>query len=71
VLGGWAGVALGAHLLPAIRRAAAAHALRQPFAQASIELCRLGVDAVALGAATLPIARLLTAGGIREPSKIH
>lgn len=67
VLGGWAGIALGAHLLPAIRRAAAAHALRQPFAQASIELCRLGVDAVALGAATLPIARLLTAGGVREP----
>jgi predicted NBD/HSP70 family sugar kinase len=62
VLGGWAGVALGAHLLPAIREAAAAHALRQPFAQASIELCTLGVDAVALGAATLPIARLLIAG---------
>jgi predicted NBD/HSP70 family sugar kinase len=65
VLGGWAGVALGAELLPAIRRAAAAHALRQPFQQASIELCKLGVDAVALGAATLPIARLLAAGGMR------
>ena len=63
VLGGWAGIALGTHLLPAIRSAAADHALRQPYAQASIELCRLGVDAVALGAATLPIARLLTAGG--------
>jgi len=66
VLGGWAGVALGAHLLPAIREAAAAQALRQPYQQATIELCRLGVDAVALGAATLPIARLLAAGGIRE-----
>ena len=64
VLGGWAGVALGAKL-PAIRQAAAAHALRQPFQQASIELCELGVDAVALGAATLPIARLLAAGGVR------
>ena len=64
VLGGWAGVALGARLLPAIRAAAAAHALRQPYQQASIELCRLGVDAVALGAATLPIARLLTTGGV-------
>jgi len=62
VLGGWAGVALGAKLLPAIRQAAAAHALSQPFQQASIELCELGVDAVALGAATLPIARLLAAG---------
>ena len=65
VLGGWAGVALGAALLPAIRQAAAAHALRQPFQQASIELCKLGMDAVALGAATLPIARLLAAGGVR------
>lgn len=66
VLGGWAGVALGARLLPAIRQAAAAQALRQPYLQASIELCRLGVDAVALGAATLPIARLLAAGGLRD-----
>jgi predicted NBD/HSP70 family sugar kinase len=66
VIGGWAGVALGAKQLPAIRRGAAAHALRQPFQQASIELCELGGDAVALGAATLPIARLLAAGGIRD-----
>jgi predicted NBD/HSP70 family sugar kinase len=66
VLGGWAGVAIGAELLPAIRQGAAAHALRQPFQQASIELCKLGVDAVALGAATLPIARLLAAGGVRS-----
>jgi predicted NBD/HSP70 family sugar kinase len=66
VLGGWAGVALGAELLPAIRQAAAAHALRQPFEQASIEPCKLGVDAVALGAATLPIAQLLAAGGERR-----
>ena len=65
VLGGWAGVAIGAKQLPAIRRGAAAYALRQPFQQASIELCELGGDAVALGAATLPIARLLAAGGMR------
>jgi predicted NBD/HSP70 family sugar kinase len=66
VLGGWAGVALGGELLPAIRKAAAVHSLRQPFEQASIEPCKLGVDAVALGAATLPIARLLDAGGMRR-----
>lgn len=64
VIGGWAGIVLGAHLLPAIRTAAAAHALRLPYQQASIELCQLGVDAVALGAATLPIARLLSNGGV-------
>ncbi|TQS42606.1 ROK family transcriptional regulator [Cryptosporangium phraense] len=65
VIGGWAGIALGG-LLPEIRKAAAAQAMRRPFAQTSIELCRLGTDAVALGAATLPVARLLEAGGIRE-----
>ncbi|WP_416906087.1 ROK family transcriptional regulator [Micromonospora echinospora] len=64
VLGGWAAMALG-DLLPAVREAAGRQALRQPYEQASIELCRLGVDAVALGAATLPIARLLAAGGVR------
>ncbi|MEU7924092.1 ROK family transcriptional regulator [Micromonospora sp. NPDC049801] len=63
VLGGWAAMALG-DLLPAVREAAGRQALRQPYEQASIELCRLGVDAVALGAATLPIARFLTAGGV-------
>jgi len=65
VLGGWAGLALGARLLPAIRAAAAAQALHKPFEQASIELGQLGVDAVALGAATLPVAQLLAAGGVR------
>jgi predicted NBD/HSP70 family sugar kinase len=67
VLGGWAGLALGERLLPEIRHAAAAHALRQPYAQTTIELCRLGPDAVSVGAATLPVARLLGNGGIRKP----
>jgi predicted NBD/HSP70 family sugar kinase len=64
VLGGWTALAL-AGLLPRIRESACRHALRQPFVQARIELGRLGLDAVALGAATLPIARLLTEGGRR------
>jgi predicted NBD/HSP70 family sugar kinase len=65
VLGGWAGIALGPRLLPAIRETAAERTLRRPFAVAPIELCRLGPDAVALGAATLPVARLFSAGGTR------
>jgi predicted NBD/HSP70 family sugar kinase len=65
ILGGWAGLALGGRLLDQIRAAAAEHALRTPFEQASIELCRLGPDAVALGAATLPLARLIANGGRR------
>jgi predicted NBD/HSP70 family sugar kinase len=64
VLGGWAGLALGGNLLPRIRAATQEHALRQPYAQTSIELCELGPDAVAMGAATLPVADLLGNGGI-------
>ena len=67
ILGGWAGLALGARLLPEIRESAMAHALRQPAGQVAIELCQLGPDAVALGAATLPVARLLADSG-RRPS---
>jgi predicted NBD/HSP70 family sugar kinase len=62
ILGGWAGLALGHRLLPAIRAAAAGHALRAPFAGTRIELCELGPDAVARGAAILPLERLLSAG---------
>ncbi|HEU4426752.1 MAG TPA: ROK family protein [Pilimelia sp.] len=62
VLGGWAGLALGSRLLPQIRAAAAAQALAHPYRQTSIELCQLGPDAVAVGAATLPVAALLARG---------
>ncbi|TCO34140.1 putative NBD/HSP70 family sugar kinase [Kribbella steppae] len=63
VLGGWAGLLLGERYLPRLREAVGEHALRQPYAQVSIELCELGRDAVALGAATLPVLRLLRDGG--------
>ncbi len=63
VLGGWAGLALGGAMLPRIRQAAAAQALRHPLEQTTIEMCQLGPDAVAFGAATLPIAALLSRGG--------
>lgn len=66
VLGGWAGTALGSRWLPEIRAAAAEHALKRPYSQASITLCELGPDAVALGAATLPVAQLLADGGMRR-----
>ena len=60
IIGGWAGLLLGERMLPAIAAAAREHALRYPFAQTTIELGRLGPDAVALGAATLPIEALLS-----------
>jgi predicted NBD/HSP70 family sugar kinase len=62
VLGGWAGLTVGRVLLARIRQAAAAHALRHPYGQTSIELGQLGADAVAIGAATLPVAALLEQG---------
>ena len=64
VLGGRAGLALGERFLPDIRAAAARNALRQPYSKTRIDLCQLGPDAIAMGAATLPIARLLTDGGL-------
>ena len=59
ILAGWAGLLLGGPLLPAIRDAARRHSLRQPFAATSIELGRLGPEALTLGAATLPVERFL------------
>ncbi len=70
VVGGDTGSVFGARFLPEIRAAAARHALRRPYAQTSITVCELGTDAVAMGAATLPIAQLLAEGGmidIAEP----
>ncbi|MGW1341210.1 ROK family transcriptional regulator [Kribbella sp. NPDC002412] len=64
VLGGWAGLLLGERYLDDLRSAVGQHALRQPYSQVSIELCELGRDAVALGAATLPVLRLLRDGGV-------
>lgn len=62
VLGGWAGLLLGARLLPAVRESARRHSLRHPFAAASIELGQLGPEAVAFGAATLPMEDFLNGG---------
>lgn len=59
IVGGWAGLLLGDQMLPAIRAAARQHSLRHPFDETFVELGRLGPDAVALGAATLPVERFL------------
>jgi predicted NBD/HSP70 family sugar kinase len=59
ILGGWAGLLLGRRLLPAIRESARRHSLRHPFAATSLELGQLGPEAVALGAATLPVEAFL------------
>ena len=64
VLGGPAGLALGERFLPDIRAAAARNALRHPYSQTRSICASSDPDAVAMGAATLPIARLLADGGL-------
>lgn len=69
VVGGWLGRALSDALLPRIIEAGRTHALRLPFSGVQIVKAELGQDAVALGGATLPIARLLNAGATTQPTR--
>jgi len=63
IVGGWAGLLLGARLLPEIRESAKQHSLRHLFAATSIGLGQLGPGAVARGAATLPMEMFLNRSG--------
>ncbi|MET9075088.1 ROK family transcriptional regulator [Streptomyces sp. NPDC004232] len=68
IVGGWAGLQLGTRFLPAVRRHAATYALRHPADRVTIDLGRLGPDAVTVGAAILPLADFFASGGRRpEP----
>ncbi|GAA3865412.1 ROK family protein [Streptomyces sp. NPDC003631] len=69
LIGGWAGLQLGARFLAAVRRYATSYALRYPAERVSIDLGRLGPDAVTVGAAILPLADFFARGGRRaEPA---
>ena len=63
ILGGWAGLLLGRRLLPAISESARKNSLRHLFAATSLELGQLGPEAVALGAASLPVEAFLNGSG--------
>ncbi|WIY05426.1 ROK family transcriptional regulator [Amycolatopsis mongoliensis] len=63
VLSGSAGAIMGPAILPAVRDAVSRHALDYLAERTEVVLGRLGPEAVALGAATLPIAQLLATGG--------
>ncbi|MFF7792819.1 ROK family protein [Streptomyces sp. NPDC007991] len=65
LIGGWAGLQLGTRFLPAVRRHAASYALGHPAERVSIDLGKLGPDAVTVGAATLPLADFFARGGRR------
>jgi predicted NBD/HSP70 family sugar kinase len=68
VLAGWVAESIGPLILPAVRAAARRHALPYLYTQLQIQLGELGTDAVALGAATLPVVRILAGG---EPQPAH
>ncbi|NEB02664.1 ROK family transcriptional regulator [Streptomyces sp. SID13726] len=67
IVGGWAGLQLGARFLTAVRRHATSYALRYPAQKVTVDLGRLGPDAVTVGAAILPLADFFARGG-RRPS---
>jgi predicted NBD/HSP70 family sugar kinase len=68
VLSGWAGLVIGPVILPTVLEAAEKHALSYLYGRTQIMVGRLGQEAVAMGAATLPVSRLLAAGG--EPAVV-
>ncbi|MET8827199.1 ROK family protein [Streptomyces sp. NPDC004610] len=69
LIGGWAGLQLGTRFLPAVRRHAMSYALTYPAQKVTVELGRLGPDAVTVGAAILPLADFFARGGRRlEPA---
>ncbi|QRP46856.1 ROK family protein [Amycolatopsis sp. FDAARGOS 1241] len=63
VLAGSAGAIMGEAILSRVRDAAARHALGYLAEATEVHLGQLGPEAVALGAATLPVAALLASGG--------
>lgn len=67
VVQGWVGLELGPVILDQLRDRTRAYALDQPFDQVQIVLGKLGPDAVALGAATLVVDRILAG----QPAALH
>lgn len=65
LIGGWAGLQLGSRFLPAVRRYAISYSLRYPAQRVTVDLGRLGPDAVTVGAAILPLADFFARGGRR------
>jgi len=67
LLGGWAGLQIGQYILPELRQFVERYALKQPLSLTRIDLCQLGQDAVAMGAATLVLEQFLTTAGRQDP----
>lgn len=65
IVGGWVGSKLAPVLMPKIRSVLSAQALDYAATRVTVEVGELGTDAVALGASTLIVEELLSAGGVR------
>lgn len=66
VLGGWVGRTIGSRRMDAVRSAMRSQSLAQPGGAVELRMSRLGEDAVSLGAALLPLQRLIS-GDLRAP----
>lgn len=65
LVGGWAGLQLGARFLETVKGYAKEYALAYPAARVAIDMGTLGPDAVTVGAAILPLADFFARGGRR------
>ncbi|MEU3399660.1 ROK family protein [Streptomyces filamentosus] len=68
LVGGWAGLQLGARFLAAVTAYARAYALRHPGGRTQIALGTLGPEAVTVGAGLLPLVDFFAQGG-RRPER--
>ncbi|MGY3340650.1 putative NBD/HSP70 family sugar kinase [Streptomyces filamentosus] len=68
LVGGWAGLQLGARFLAAVTAYARAYALRHPGGRTEIALGTLGPEAVTVGAGLLPLVDFFAQGG-RRPER--
>ncbi|MFF0739200.1 ROK family protein [Streptomyces sp. NPDC004111] len=69
LVGGWAGLQLGARFLDLVRAHATSYALNHPASLVTVSLGALGPDAVTVGAAILPLADFFTRGGHPSPAE--
>ncbi|CAM5293812.1 ROK family transcriptional regulator [Streptomyces tanashiensis] len=69
LVGGWAGLQLGARFLETVKGYATEYALTYPAARVGIGLGTLGPDAVTVGAAILPLADFFARGGRRAEAE--
>ncbi|MET9677285.1 ROK family protein [Streptomyces sp. NPDC006482] len=69
LVGGWAGLQLGARFLETVKEHAKEYALAYPAARVRIEMGTLGPDAVTVGAAILPLADFFARGGRRPEAE--